>query len=189
MLRRSHFRKIGFLSENDARRLVVEPVSSLLVYGRNVVDRVVRLTAGQPFYTQVICQTAVDYANEHERNVLTMRGLNHVIDEIVDHPLPQMIYTWDALSPDEKVVLSLLATRLGTQDGVGWATASDIARLIRSEKAPVDLSENTIHLTLEELFRREVLEKNAYEAYRFRIDLLRLWIRRSHSIWQVLKEV
>jgi ligand-binding sensor domain-containing protein/AAA+ ATPase superfamily predicted ATPase len=189
MLRRSHFRKIGFLSENDARRLVVEPVSSLLVYGRNVVDRVVRLTAGQPFYTQVICQTAVDYANEHERNVLTMRGLNHVIDEIVDHPLPQMIYTWDALSPDEKVVLSLLATRLGAQDGVGWATASDIARLIRSEKAPVDLSENTIHLTLEELFRREVLEKNAYEAYRFRIDLLRLWIRRSHSIWQVLKEV
>lgn len=189
MLRRSLFRKIGFLSGNDARRLVVEPVSNKIVYGRGVVDRIVRLTAGQPFYAQVICQTAVDYLNENERNALAMRDLNHVVEEIVDHPLPQMIYFWDALSPDEKVVLSLLATRLGEMDGYGWATAADLVRLVKREKAPVDLSENTIHLTLEELFRREILEKSPFESYRFRIDLLRLWVRRSHSIWQVLKEV
>jgi ligand-binding sensor domain-containing protein/AAA+ ATPase superfamily predicted ATPase len=188
MLRRSLFRKIGFLSQNDARRLVTEPVADRVVYGRGVVDRIVRLTAGQPFYTQVICQTAVDYLNENERNALAMRDLNKVVEEIVDHPLPQMIYFWDALSPDEKVVLSLLATRLAEGDGYGWATAGDIVRLVKREKIPVDLSENTIHLTLEELFRTEVLEKNPFEAYRFRIDLLRLWIRRSHSIWQALKE-
>ncbi len=69
----------------------------------------------------------------------------------------------------------------------GWASAADLVALVNREKAPVDLSENTIHLTLEELFRTEVLEKSPFEAYRFRIDLLRVWIRRSHSIWQVLK--
>ncbi len=187
MLRRSLFRKIGFLSTNDARRLITEPVSSKVVFGRGVVDRIVRLTAGQPFYAQVICQTAVDYLNEHERNALAMADLDRVIAEIIDHPLPQMIYFWDALSGDEKVVASLLAAQLETMGEYGWASAADLVALVNREKAPVDLSENTIHLTLEELFRTEVLEKSPFEAYRFRIDLLRVWIRRSHSIWQVLK--
>ncbi len=110
-----------------------------------------------------------------------------MVDEIVDHPLPQMIYFWDALSADEKVVLSLVANRLDVASERSWATAADIIGVVEREKAPVDLSENTIHLTLEELFRTDVLEKNPFEAYRFRIDLLRLWIRRSHSIWEVIK--
>ncbi len=187
MLRRSQFRKIAFLSENDARRLITEPVEGRVVYGRNVIDRIVRLTAGQPFYTQVICQNVVDYLNEHEKNAITMRELNGVVDEIIDHPLPQMIYFWDALSADEKVVLSLLAHTLDAPRERSWATAADIGDVAARERAPVDLSENTIHLTLEELFRTDVLEKNPFEAYRFRIDLLRLWIRRSHSIWEVIK--
>lgn len=187
MLRRSQFRKIAFLSENDARRLITEPVAGRVVYGRNVIDRIVRLTAGQPFYTQVICQNVVDFLNENKQNGITMRELNGVVDEIVDHPLPQMIYFWDALSADEKVVLSLLAHRLDVPRDRTWATAADIVDVIGREHVPVDLSENTIHLTLEELFRTDVLEKNPFEAYRFRIDLLRLWIRRSHSIWEVIK--
>lgn len=187
MLRRSLFRKIGFLSANDARRLITEPVASRVVFGRNVVERIVRLTAGQPFYAQVICQTAVDYLNEHERNALAMADLDKVVAEIVDHPLPQMIYAWDALSADEKVVLSLLAMQLDAIGEYGWSSAADLVAFVEREKAPVDLSENTIHLTLEELFRTEILEKSPFETYRFRIDLLRLWIRRSHSIWQVLK--
>lgn len=188
LLRRSFFRKVGFLSTNDARRLVTEPVEGRVVFGRGVVDRIVRLTAGQPFYTQVVCQTAVDYLNEHERNALTNRDLQKVLEEIVDHPLPQMIYFWEGLSPDEKVVAALLAEDLEAVGDQGWSTAGDLSAVVVRLKAPVDLSENTIHLTLEELFRREILEKNAIEGYRFRIDLLRLWIRRSHSIWQVLKE-
>jgi hypothetical protein len=84
-------------------------------------------------------------------------------------------------------VLSLLAGRLEEMGEYGWASAADLVALVEREKLPVDLSENTIHLTLEELFRTEVLEKSPFEAYRFRIDLLRVWIRRSHSIWQVLK--
>ena len=95
LLRRSLFRKVGFLSEKDAVRLITEPVDGRVVYGRRVVEVVCRLTAGQPFYTQVICQNIVDYMNEHEQNWVTLADLQHVIADIVDNPLPQMIYTWD----------------------------------------------------------------------------------------------
>jgi hypothetical protein len=110
-----------------------------------------------------------------------------VISEIVDNPLPQMIYTWDALSDDEKLGLSLLSESLA--DPLAFATARDLRAAVQANAYPVHLSENSIRLTLEEMFRRELLEKDASDGFRFKIDLLRLWIHRSHSIWQVVKEV
>lgn len=187
LLRRSLFRKVGFLSEKDTVRLITEPVVGRVVYGRGVMDVVYRLTAGQPFYTQVICQNVVDYMNEHRQNWFTVADLGQVITEIVDNPLPQMIYTWDALSDDEKLGLSLLGEVLA--DGIAYATAGKLRASVKANDYPVNLSENTIRLTLEEMFRRELLEKDSADGFRIKIDLLRLWIRRSHSIWQVVKEV
>jgi len=187
LLRRSLFRKVGFLSENDTRRLIAEPVADRVVYGRGVADVIYRLTAGQPFYTQVICQNTVDYLNENEQNWVTLADLTHVIQEIIDNPLPQMIYSWDGLSDDEKLVLSLLAEVL--PDGNEYAAAADLRAALKTNEYPVNLSETTIRLTLEEMFRRELLEKDAADGFRFKMDLFRLWVRRSHSIWQVVKEV
>jgi ligand-binding sensor domain-containing protein len=187
LLRRSLFRKVGFLSEKDTFRLITEPVTGRMVFGRGVIETIYRLTAGQPFYTQVMCQSVVDYLNEHRQNWVTSADLQRVIADIVDNPLPQMIYTWDGLSDDEKLVLSLLAETL--VDGNPFATAHELRTSVRINDYPVNLSENTIRLTLEEMFRRELLEKDNFDGFRFKIDLLRLWIRRSHSIWQVVKEV
>ena len=167
--------------------LIRRPVEGRLHYDDAVVSRIVRLTSGQPFYTQALCQSLVDQANETHVAVATPESLEHVVGNLAENPLPQMIYAWDALSADEKVVLSLLAMQLDAMGEYGWASAADLVAFAEREKAPVDLSEHTIHLTLEELFRTEVLEKSPFESYRIRIDLLRLWIRRSHSIWQVLK--
>lgn len=187
LLRRSLFRKVSFLSEKDCVRLVTEPVVGRVVFGRGTVEEIYRLTAGQPFYTQVICQNIVDYMNEHRQNWLTVADLKQVIADIVDNPLPQMIYAWDGLSDDEKLALSLLSEML--VDNRSFATAHDLRAAIKAREYPVNLSETTIRLTLEEMFRRELLDKDAGGGFRVKIDLFRLWIRRSHSIWQVVKEV
>ena len=79
LLRRSLFRKVGFLSDKDAVRLITEPVEGRVVYGRGVVDVICRLTAGQPFYAQMVCQNTVDYANQHEQNWVTLGDLTHVM--------------------------------------------------------------------------------------------------------------
>lgn len=186
MLGRAMYRKVSFLSENDARRLITEPVADRVVFGKTVVDSIFQLTAGQPFYTQVLCQNLVDYLNDQEKNLLMPRDLQEVVEEIVDNPLPQMIYFWDGLNQDERVTASILAEVL--EDGSASATARELHRAIRKNNYPVSLSEDSIHMTLEELFRTDVLLKNAGDAYQFRIGLLRVWIKRSHSVWQVLKE-
>ena len=187
MLSRAIYRKVSYLSEDDTRRLIIEPVRDRVVYHRNVMDAIVRLTSGQPFYTQVICQNLVDYLNENEKNLMLSSDLKQIVEEIFDHPLPQMIYFWDSLNDDEKITLSLLGEALG--DSMSYASTKDLMRIIRRNNYPVNLSEDTVHLTLEELFRTEVLLKSFDDSYRFRVGLFRAWIRRSHSIWQVVKGV
>ena len=98
-------------------RVLAQPRDGLTLLEK-YKDEFTKLSGGADFQ--------IDYLNENERNALAMRDLSKVVEEIVDHPLPQMIYFWDALSPDEKVVLSLLATRLAEDGGFGWATAGDI---------------------------------------------------------------
>ncbi len=187
LLRRSLFRKVSYLTPNDTRRLITEPVKDCVVYGRGVVEALVRLTAGQPFYTQVLCQNIVDFLNEQKRHYVLRSDVVAIVEEVVNHPLPQMMYFWEGLSDDEKLVLALMADVLLNEGDA--ATAKRLAVRIVEAHYPVTLSETTIRLTLEELFRREVLGKTGDETFVYRIDLLRHWIRRSHSVWQVVSEV
>jgi ligand-binding sensor domain-containing protein len=53
LIGKSLYRRISFLSERDALRLITEPVKDQVVYPRGIPERITRLTAGQPFYTQV----------------------------------------------------------------------------------------------------------------------------------------
>ncbi|MCS7079133.1 MAG: carboxypeptidase regulatory-like domain-containing protein [Chloracidobacterium sp.] len=187
LLRRSLFRKVSYLTPNDTRRLITEPVRDCVVYGRGVVDAIVRLTAGQPFYTQVLCQNIVDFLNEQKRHYVLRADVVAIVEEVVNNPLPQMMYFWDGLSDDEKLVLALMADVL--LDEADVVTAERLATRIAEAGYPVTLSETTIRLTLEELFRNEVLEKYGDDTFAYRVDLLRHWIRRSHSVWQVVGEV
>lgn len=187
LLRRSLFRKVSYLTPGDTRRLITEPVKERVVYGRGVVDAIVRLTAGQPFYTQVICQNIVDFLNEQKRHYVLQADVQTIVEEVINNPLPQMIYFWDALSDDEKLVLALVADTLVDEQDV--TSAARLAARIVTCSYPVTLSETTLRLTLEELFRRELLEKYGADTFAYRVDLLRHWIRRSHSVWQVVGEV
>lgn len=187
MLRRSLFRKVSFLSERDTLRLITLPVERKVVYGKGVREGIQRLTSGQPFYTQYICQSIVDHLNEWRRHYILKEDLEKIVEEIVDNPLPQMLYFWEGFSGDEKLVMSLLAEVLDGSDVV--ATAGKIAKVIAREGYPVTLSENSIRLILEELVRGDVLKRVGDDAYCFRIDLFRLWIRKSHSLWRVVREM
>ncbi|MEJ2721970.1 MAG: hypothetical protein P8181_12655, partial [bacterium] len=60
-------RRISFLSRSDTLRLITEPLKDVVRYAEGLPESIYSLTAGQPFYTQVLCQTLVDYLNEVRR--------------------------------------------------------------------------------------------------------------------------
>jgi AAA+ ATPase superfamily predicted ATPase len=186
MMGKSLYRKISYLTPHDTERLIRHPVQGLVDYDPAAVSSICRLTSGQPFYTQVICQNLIDYLNEVRRRTVGPKDVLAIVDGIVDNPLPQMIYFWDSLPAEEKVALSLLADTLG--DETSWETAERLLADAREKGVSITTDVADLQSALERLFEKELLAKSADRTFQYRIDLLRHWIRRTHSIWQVVKE-
>jgi hypothetical protein len=181
-------RRISFLRENDTMRLIHEPVRDLVFYEDDVPGRIFQLTAGQPFYTQVICQTLVDHLNEFGKNNITSDDLESVVEEIVENPLPQMIFSWSSMSQLEKICLSIVGEL--SKNGGNPVSASNVAEFSRSEKIGYELDPNKVRETMERLFHSDLIVKQTEpEGYVFKMDLWRRWVIRMHSVWQTLDEI
>ena len=188
-LGKSTFKTISYLERDDALELIRRPVEGLVRYGEGTLEHIYRLTAGQPFYTQAVCQSLVDRLNEVHTNDASVETLHGVVEGLVNNPLPQMIFLWDGLERDEKLVLALLAESLDGPDA--FSPANKLAHTIRQRDYPLDLTRSRIATALEKLFKQELLLKHDADQgarYAFRMDLWRLWIRRMHSVWQVMRE-
>jgi hypothetical protein len=181
-------RRISFLSHGDTLRLVLKPVEGCVHYGDGIPDNMFTLTAGQPFYTQVLCQTLIDHLNENRRNNVESDDVRQVVDEIIENPLPQMIFSWNALADLEKLGLSVIAEL--SKERSGAVSAKDIMRYGKQENIGYRLDVNELSKCLENLFHHDVLVKDGEgDTYRFKMDLWRLWVTRMHSIWQVIDEM
>jgi hypothetical protein len=191
LIGKSLYRRISFLSQRDALRLITEPVKEQVIYPRGIPERIIRLTAGQPFYTQVVCQNMMDRLNEAQRNRVRQEDVESVAQELADNPLPQMVYFWDGLESEQQGALSLLGEVL--EDSSRYASAQMLVKFAQEHNLGLVGAFNSTPLpelerVLDELFVRDVLERERagegqYE-YRFRVDLFRLWVRQAHSVWQ-----
>jgi AAA+ ATPase superfamily predicted ATPase len=187
LLGKSIYRKISYLSANDTARLITQPLKDYIHYSPELIAGIYRLSGGQPFYTQVICQNLVDRLMEEQRSDPSEEDLEAIVKGIVDNPLPQMIYSWNSLSDGNKILLSSLA---GVLDGPqAWAGPAEVMQYFRQSKLGLPYKREEILILLEETYHKEYLEKQENNLYRFRMDLPRQWIRREHSIWKVAKEV
>jgi len=185
---KSIYRRVSLLSHDDARRLIIEPVRQLVTYDDKAVDAIYYLTAGQPFYTQVVCQNLIDHLNERRKNRVETAEVNTVTEEILRNPLPQMIYVWNRLAPLEKLAMAVLADL--QQPKAGFISLTKIMRFVQQKKSGVQTSRNEITMAVESLCAQELVIKNKNEeSYRIQIDLLRRWIRQDHSFWRIVQEI
>jgi hypothetical protein len=187
LLGKSIYRKISYLSAADTQRLITEPLKEEIEYPCALITSIYRLTGGHPFYVQVICQNLIDLLIEETRNDPSGEDLEAVIKDIIENPLPQMIYSWNSLSDWTKFALSSLAGNLAGAQAESEVPA--VFRFLQKSKIALPFKRERLNVFLEEAYEKEFLRKSDSAAYAFRMDLYRRWIRKEHSIWKVIKEV
>ena len=181
-------RRISFLSESDTLRLIREPVAGIVTYEEGVPDEICRLSAGQPFYTQVLCQNVVDHLNEKRSYDVATADLQQVVDEIIANPLPQMIFSWTSLKPIGKLTLSIMAELSRT--AAKPIRSDEIIAYAGKEKIGYRIDGNLLKESLERLVHDDlVVRDEASGGYLFKMGLWREWVGREHSIWQVVDEI
>jgi hypothetical protein len=169
------YKRITFLDDDEVRRLVIEPVAAFgLEYDPLAVDRIIQVTAGHPYFAQVVCHELVAYHNEVERNYLTVTCVDEVLGRIIERGEAHFKYIWAGATPDEQRVLLALTDLLPDPDAA--ANPAQIAEELG--RKGYDLSDEALTRALAHLQAKDILTRSGPQSrlYRFKIDLIRRWI-------------
>jgi hypothetical protein len=180
-------KEIRFLDDEAARRLIREPVAeSGLVYDDLAVERILDVTAGHPYFVQLMCHALVNYANANRRNFVTVEDARQVVDETIALGEAHFGWLWSLASAKEQLVMAALTSLLRDQ---AMVTSSAIASTLAEQHQPMDVAE--VSDVLSRLAAQDVVEGIADHVlqYRFKLEIISLWIRRNRPLSLVIEDV
>ena len=171
--------RVTYLREEDARNLIDEPIriggrQGESRYRERAIERIVDLTAGSPFYIQIICNRLVDYMNRKRVSLVTDSDIEQIKDELIQDV--------NALGPDK--FDNLINSGDTSEDAISDEDTRQVLTSIAVNSRTGPCNRNSIvcethtpveHI-LEDLVQRDVIKRERDQYYRIRVGLFREWL-------------
>jgi len=181
------YRRVGFLDRDSAIRLITEPVWPYgMRYDDLAVEEILCLTAGHPYFTQLLCNILVNQCNDDERNYVTIQNVRRALDELLEAGQAHLTYIWQTSDREAHLCLAVLAELQARTDQITTAAIAD-----RLGAYQVSLDPGQIARTMEKLVTREIVREIPGNpvAYDFTAELYAHWLRRYKSLSKVAEEI
>jgi len=166
-------KEIELLSRAETYRLIKEPVAGYFKHDPYALDKAWQVTAGHPFFVQLLCRELVRYGNRHEIPYFTIQDVRNTVDSLIEMGDIHLGYIWDSLSDEKKILLVILSDLLQTR---GVAILSEIQTVLERHNVFINLDES-----IRELLGRGIIQQHE-GRYSFRIGLICEWIYRTRSL-------
>ncbi|MGB8983926.1 MAG: two-component regulator propeller domain-containing protein [Anaerolineales bacterium] len=173
--------EVSFMDRNESIRLMRDPVLGKLSIDDLVVEKILNLTQGHPYFIQLLCWGLVNYCNKTRRNYATLNDFNDVLKEIISSGDAYFAYIWTQISLNERIVLAALAERIAP--GKNAIPVQEITDAIAY--AGIRDFERTMVLgILDGLIDQNILVTSGVEGlhYSYRVGLIGEWIKCSKSL-------
>jgi len=181
-------RKVSFLERPEAEQLIREPVAGVLWYDDLAVEKILRVTAGQPYFIQYICHEIVNLARRDAKNFVTIRDVDRALQTTVQETTGIIRHGYMSLSPSEQLTLAALA-RI-TDDGRPFASLEDVSETLGQDNVTLgvlELQEIMVPLRARD-FITERGGDSAGRQYGFAMDLVRIWLEQNDEYTRLLEE-
>ncbi|MFN6477988.1 ABC transporter substrate-binding protein [Nostoc sp. DedQUE07] len=175
--------EIGFLNENSATQLITQPAEGILEYEPEAIQAIIELSAGHPYFIQVICFAIFVRARELDEWYINQEDIDNIVDKAIENAEAGLAWFWEGLNIPEKVVFSAVAE----------------SQKIAIEKSQIVLENPFILLKNFGIVKTRVMEQAVKElvAYNFlddtgdriKIELVRRWLLQRHPLRQEIKEL
>ncbi|MDE0012290.1 MAG: tetratricopeptide repeat protein [Candidatus Poribacteria bacterium] len=170
--------RVTYLKEEDARELIDEPIriggrQGDSRYREQAIERILDLTAGSPFYIQIICNRLVDYMNVKRAGLVTEADVEQVKNELIHDVNALGLDKFDNLinsgdtSPDaisDEDALKILKT---IADNSNRTDPCHRDKIVCETNLPID----TI---LDDLVNRDVVKRRD-QSYQIQVGLFKEW--------------
>jgi GAF domain-containing protein len=187
----SLYQQVGFLKQPEAMCLIQEPVAQYgMRYDDLSLDKMWRVTAGHPYFLQLLCHSLVNRHNRVQRSYVTVADLNAALEDILASGEAHFVYLWTEATPYERLVLTALSRMVPL---TGRATPVQIVDYFAERGVTVE--RRAVGEALHRLALRDILETSGEgdvavgEAYRWKLGLLGLWAQKYKSLSRVVDEV
>lgn len=171
--------RVSYLKNEDAIKLIDEPIRIGDKQGRSryvekAIERIVDLTAGNPFYIQIICNRLVEYMNRKQAKLVTKSDVEQVKSELIQGV--------NALSIDK--FDNLISSGDTSADAISDEDARKVLASIAENSRTGACSRHTIacetQTPIDEILRdlenREVIRQEQENYYRIRVELFKEWL-------------
>jgi hypothetical protein len=158
--------QVGYLSEDDVRQLVTQPVPDFPVqYSPGSVETILRLTRCQPYLVQAVCFELVNILNIAGRRDAREADVQEAVSLALDSTHLYFAELWASLKQREQALLHCLAKTEG---------APDVAALAAAQRTSVD----EVEADIQALKRRGTVEDGP-QGWRLQVPMLALWVSRQ----------
>jgi len=174
------YQDIAFMKQEEVEALIRNPVKDAMYYDDLAVDKIIRMTAGHPYFVQLICSLLTNDYIKTKKFSITLQDVNRILKDVLEGGAVHFDFIWKESSPDEQLILAVLANII-TREGAA-AGLSDVENILK--KYGLAIEANRIAEAVKSLVTREVLEADleTFRWYQFKIDLIRLWVNRYQSL-------
>lgn len=172
--------RLGLFDHSTARELIIQPAAGALEYDYQAVKRILDLAGGHPYFTQLVCHLV--YQHHEAEGRVSARDVEGVVEEAIELGSPYFEWMWDSPSPQARAVLAGFAALRGVH---GILLEQDLKHLLGRRGAPSSLAD--LSQACKELVDLDVLEKLGVASYRFRVELVRIWVKNRRKVDSLLE--
>lgn len=173
LLRESPYKEISFLDRDSAVMLITRPARGVVTYQPNAIEEILSLSAGHPYFTQLICHELFNLARERQIWTINAENVKTIIDKAIETGAGGLAWFWDGLYPQAQVVFSAAAEaqhREEQDDRVSYSPKL----LLRNYGILTD--------SLTQVIKEMVDYGFLNESKRVKIELVRRWLLQKHQL-------
>ncbi|AOX00608.1 hypothetical protein BJP34_15195 [Moorena producens PAL-8-15-08-1] len=101
--------EIGLLDQKTSQELITKPAAGLLTYETAAIQAIYNLSAGHPYFTQVLCFAIFSRARELQQWQITPEDVENSVDQALENASAGLAWIRAGLSIPERVVFSAVA--------------------------------------------------------------------------------
>ena len=174
------YRKIDFLSPAAAEQLICQPVAPHILYDDLALDKILRVTAGHPYFLQLVCYTLVKQTNQLRTGYVTISDVNTALDEMLRLGEVHFAYLWQRSTHAERAILVAASYLMDRSEPLHPEAFIEYLQPYSIELDPAEIT-RALNSLVERDVMREVMEEGK-ALYELRIGLVGLWVARNKSL-------
>jgi len=177
--------QVTALDETSARKVVTEPVRGRLVYAPEAVDRVIEITARQPYLVQCLCNQIFDQAARNRSRFITAGGVDEAAGSwVLNNEHFASLWDYAGRGPEtgrcrRQLILFLCAQAFRGGTHVRFGTLMEQLNQLGVEASEMVLDVDLVYLRELELI--DVRGPIGDTEYRITVPLMADWIEQQQD--------